>query len=114
MRPAPVTVLLLVAALLVGEAAAPPRDDGQWTMPGKDFAATRYSGLAAMTSANAARLHAVWSFSTGVLGWVKAPDLATGRLAWTAYSEGHDADVLAHSGTFKPFSDHGTDLALTS
>ncbi len=239
MRPALVTLLSLVAALLVGEAAAPPRDDGQWTMPGKDFAATRYSGLAAITSANAARLHPVWSFSTGVLGghegqplvvngtmyvvtpfpnvlyafdltregyplkwkyrpdvnptavgiaccdainrgatyadgkivynlldghtvavdaatgqelwktqiadlgqgettpmapfvvkgkvivgpsggefgihgWVKALDLGTGRLAWTAYSEGPDADVLAHAGTFKPFYDHGTDLALTS
>src|SRR6266568_8620146 len=68
MRSALVTLLLLVAALLVGEAAAPPREDGQWTMPGKDFAATRYSGLAAITSANAARLHPVWSFSTGVLG----------------------------------------------
>ena len=43
-------------------------DDGQWTMPGKDFAGTRYSGLSAITPANAARLRPVWSFSTGVLG----------------------------------------------
>src|SRR5213078_2776556 len=194
MRSALVACLLLVAALLVAEVAVPPRDDGQWTMPGKDFASTRYSGLAAITSANAARLHPVWSFSTGVLGghegqplvvngtmyvvtpfpdvlyafdlsregyplkwkyrpdvnptavgiaccdainrgatyadgkvivgpsggefgihgWVKALDLATGRLTWTAYSEGPDADVLARPGTFKPFYDHGTDLALTS
>src|SRR3989441_1194319 len=239
MRPALVTFLLLVAALLVGEAAAPPRDDGQWTMPGKDFAATRYSGLREITPANVARLRPRWSFSTGVLGghegqplvvnntmyvvtpfpnvlyafdltregyplkwkyrpdvnptsvgiaccdainrgafyadgrivynlldghtvavdaatgrelwktqiadlgqgettpmapfvvkgkvivgpsggefgihgWVKALDLGTGRLAWTAYSEGPDADVLARPGTFKPFYDHGTDLALTS
>src|SRR5437879_2356156 len=68
MRPALVTFLLLVAALLVGEAAAPPRDDGQWTMPGKDFAATRYSGLTEITPANVARLRPQWSFSTGVLG----------------------------------------------
>src|SRR5881396_3190724 len=68
MRSALVTLLLLVAAVLVAEIAVPPRDDGQWTMPGKDFAATRYSGLAAITSANATRLHPVWSFSTGVLG----------------------------------------------
>src|SRR5213592_3392981 len=68
MRSALVTLLLLVAALLVAEVAAPARDDGQWTMPGKDFASTRYSGLAGITSANAARLHPVWSFSTGVLG----------------------------------------------
>src|SRR6266516_321020 len=68
MRSALVAFLLLVAALLVAEVAVPRRDDGQWTMPGKDFASTRYSGLAAITSANAARLHPVWSFSTGVLG----------------------------------------------
>src|SRR5205807_2840523 len=66
--PALVTFLLLVAALLVGEAAAPPRDDGQWTMPGKDFAATRYSDLTEITPANVARLRPQWSFSTGVLG----------------------------------------------
>ncbi len=46
----------------------PARDDGQWTMPGKDFAATRYSGLTQITTATAPRLRAVWSFSTGVLG----------------------------------------------
>ena len=239
MRSALVTALLLVAAVLVAEIAAPARDDGQWTMPGKDFASTRYSGLAGITAANVARLKPTWSFSTGVLGghegqplvvnrtmyvvtpfpnvlyafdltregyplkwkyrpdvnptavgiaccdainrgatyadgkivynlldghtvavdattgqelwktqiadlgqgettpmapfvvkgkvivgpsggefgihgWVKALDLATGRVAWTAYSEGPDADVLAHAGTFNPFYDHGTDLALTS
>src|SRR5436309_7208420 len=68
MRSALVACLLLVAALLVAAVPVPPRDDGQWTMPGKDCASTRYSGLAAITSANAARLHPVWSFSTGVLG----------------------------------------------
>lgn len=43
------------------------REDGQWTMPGKDYGATRYSGLADITPANAARLKPVWTFSTGVL-----------------------------------------------
>lgn len=37
-------------------------------MPGKDYAATRYSSLNQITTANATRLRAVWSFSTGVLG----------------------------------------------
>src|SRR6266852_1643549 len=45
----------------------PARDDGQWTMPGKNYAATRYSGLSQITPANAARLRPVWSFATGVL-----------------------------------------------
>ena len=43
-------------------------EDGQWTMPAKDYAATRYSGLAQITARNATSLHPVWTFSTGVLG----------------------------------------------
>ncbi len=42
-------------------------EDGQWTMPAKDYASTRYSGLAQITAANARGLHPVWTFSTGVL-----------------------------------------------
>ncbi len=42
-------------------------DDGQWTMPGKDYAATRYSTLTQLTTANVAGLKPVWSFSTGVI-----------------------------------------------
>ena len=56
-----------VGALAFRVAAAPPPEDGQWTMPAKDYASTRYSGLAQITAANAARLHPVWTFSTGVL-----------------------------------------------
>jgi PQQ-dependent dehydrogenase (methanol/ethanol family) len=44
------------------------KDDGQWTMPGKDYGSTRFSGLAQITAGNARRLRPVWSFSTGVLG----------------------------------------------
>jgi PQQ-dependent dehydrogenase (methanol/ethanol family) len=43
-------------------------EDGQWTMPGKDYASTRYSGLDEITAENARGLHPVWTFSTGVLG----------------------------------------------
>ena len=43
-------------------------EDGQWTMPSKDYAATRYSGLTQITTQNAKTLHPVWTFSTGVLG----------------------------------------------
>ena len=42
-------------------------EDGQWTMPAKDYASTRYSGLAQITAANAKGLRPVWTFSTGVL-----------------------------------------------
>src|SRR5262249_16396064 len=47
--------------------AAPEADDGTWTMPAKDYASTRFSGLAQITSHNATTLHPVWTFSTGVL-----------------------------------------------
>jgi alcohol dehydrogenase (cytochrome c) len=45
-----------------------PKEDGQWTMPAKNFASTRFSGLTQITSGNARRLRPTWSFSTGVLG----------------------------------------------
>ncbi len=49
-------------------AGAPATEDGQWVMPSKDYAATRYSSLAQITARNAQSLHPVWTFSTGVLG----------------------------------------------
>lgn len=51
-----------------GGAKALAQEDGQWTMPAKDYAATRYSGLTQINKANAHGLHPVWTFSTGVLG----------------------------------------------
>ena len=218
---------------------APAKEDGRWTMPGKNLAATRYSGLSQITVANAARLRPVWNFSTGVLrghegqplvfdntmyvvtpypnllyafdltkegyplrwkyrpavdanalgiaccdainrgavysagkviynlldghtvaidaktgrevwktkiaditdgettpmaplvvkdlvivgpsggefgihGWAKALDVATGRVVWTAYNEGSDADMLVRPGVFKPYYDRGANLGLTS
>ena len=60
---------VFLAALLVGaHVAKAAEDDGQWTMPGKDYAATRYSGLTEINAQNAKGLHPVWTFSTGVLG----------------------------------------------
>jgi lanthanide-dependent methanol dehydrogenase len=243
-------IAAVVALLLIGHRApagaqsvvgrrVAPRDDGQWTMPGKDYSATRYSGLTAITPANIPRLRPVWNFSTGVIhghegqplvvdntmyvvtpypdvlyafdltkpdyplkwkyrpavdpnvlgvaccdainrgafyadgkivynllddhtvaidaatgrevwntkigdlsdgettpmapfivrdrvivgpsggefgihGWAKGLDLATGKLAWTAYNEGPDTDMLVRPGTFKPFYDRGKDLGLTT
>ena len=57
----------LGAALLMYAASAAAAEDGQWTMPAKDYASTRYSGLTDINAANASRLHPVWTFSTGVL-----------------------------------------------
>jgi lanthanide-dependent methanol dehydrogenase len=49
----------------VSVSAAPP-DDGQWTMPGKNYAATRFSALDEINSANVSNLQVAFSFSTGV------------------------------------------------
>src|SRR5881296_1357221 len=76
MRVAPFAAVALI--VLQGPAAS-VRDDGQWTMPGKDYAATRYSGLSQITPRNAARLRAIWSFSTGVLGGHEGQPLVFGN-----------------------------------
>jgi glucose dehydrogenase len=49
----------------VGLGATLP-EDGQWTMPAKDYQATRFSGLSRINTANVARLQPAWTFATGV------------------------------------------------
>ena len=41
-------------------------DDGQWTMPAKDFASTRYSTLSEINTGNVKNLKLAWTFSTGL------------------------------------------------
>jgi len=41
-------------------------DDGQWIMPAKNFASTRYSTLAQINTSNVKNLKLAWSFSTGL------------------------------------------------
>src|SRR5205814_966956 len=45
----------------------PPGAEGEWTMPARDYASSRYSTLAQITSTSAKNLKAAWTFSTGVL-----------------------------------------------
>ncbi|PYS52837.1 MAG: PQQ-dependent dehydrogenase, methanol/ethanol family [Acidobacteria bacterium] len=47
--------------------AFPQTEDGQWTMPAKDYASTRYSALDQINADNVKNLKLAWSFSTGVL-----------------------------------------------
>jgi lanthanide-dependent methanol dehydrogenase len=51
----------------------------------------------------------------GVRGKLTCLDLATGRILWTAYSQGPDSDVLINS-TFHPFykKDQGANLGVTT
>ena len=58
-------------------ALSQPVDDGQWTMPAKDYASTRFSALAQITTANVAQLAPVMTFSTGLVrGHEAAPIVA--------------------------------------
>src|ERR1700740_1182108 len=60
---------ILLSTLLLGLGTIQAAEsDGNWTMPAKDYAATRYSPLAEINTNNARGLHPVWTFSTGVLG----------------------------------------------
>src|SRR5215207_8280457 len=53
-------------------------DDGQWIMPARNFASTRYSGLNQITTQNAGQLKLAWSFSTGVTRGHEAAPLVVG------------------------------------
>ena len=46
--------------------ASSTADDGQWIMPARNFASTRYSGLSQISSQNVGQLKLAWTFSTGV------------------------------------------------
>ena len=70
--------MLITVLVACDRGPALAHDDGQWTMPGKDYAATRFSGLTEITAANAKDLHATWSFSTGVLGGHEGQPLVVG------------------------------------
>jgi PQQ-dependent dehydrogenase (methanol/ethanol family) len=58
--------------------AATAPEDGQWTMPSKDYASTRYSGLDQINRQNVARLKLVLSWDTGSRKGQEAPPLVVG------------------------------------
>lgn len=62
--------LSLLCALSVEAAqddARPGSDDGQWIMPARNHAATRFSGLDQINAGNVKQLQVAWTFSTGLL-----------------------------------------------
>ncbi|ESY73899.1 methanol dehydrogenase [Mesorhizobium sp. LNHC252B00] len=85
-------VMLASLALLAGAAAQPaadtairpppaaaPPDDGQWTMPAKNYASTRYSDLAEISESNVKNLQVAFTFSTGVNKGQEAAPLVVGN-----------------------------------
>src|SRR3954462_2485313 len=55
------------AELPQAPAAASPAEDGNWTMPARDYASTRYSGLDQINVGNVKDLKVAYTFSTGTL-----------------------------------------------
>jgi glucose dehydrogenase len=53
-------------------------DDAQWVMAAKNYASTRYSGLAEINADNVGRLRLAWKFATGVERGQEAAPLVVG------------------------------------
>src|SRR5881397_2328620 len=68
---------LLVAAHAQSVSSS-DKDDGQWTMPAKNYQGTRFSGLDQINTSNAKDLHVAWTFSTGVNRGHEAAPLVVG------------------------------------
>jgi PQQ-dependent dehydrogenase (methanol/ethanol family) len=59
-------VFLLLTGLRLGAQIQNQSDDGQWTMPAKNYASTRFSTLTEINTANVKNLKLDWTFSTGL------------------------------------------------
>ena len=81
-RVPPRYMLFAVASLLALSAHAqqpkPQGGDGEWTMPARDYASTRFSPLNQVTTANVARLKVEFTFSTGVNRGQEAAPIVVG------------------------------------
>ena len=75
-------LLAAVASLLALSAHAqrpkPQGGDGDWTMPARDYASTRFSPLAQVTTANVGNLKVEFTFSTGVNRGQEAAPIVVG------------------------------------
>jgi PQQ-dependent dehydrogenase (methanol/ethanol family) len=73
--------LLPLALASLAPAGAAADDAGNWTMPARDYASTRYSPLDQLDAGNVGKLALAWTFSTGVLrGHEAAPLVVDGTM----------------------------------
>ncbi|HET6853133.1 MAG TPA: PQQ-binding-like beta-propeller repeat protein, partial [Pyrinomonadaceae bacterium] len=80
LQPSPAGQNRVLTAPTGASVAAEP-EDGQWTMPAKNYASTRFSGLEDINTGNVANLKLAWSFSTGVVrGHEAAPIVANNTM----------------------------------
>src|SRR5436305_12670491 len=59
----------------VPAAAASPADDGNWAMPGKDYASSRFSASNEITPANVDKVQVAPTFSTGTTEGIETSSL---------------------------------------
>src|SRR3954467_7708953 len=67
-----------------GDPASLQHDDGQWVMPAKDYAGTRFSGLTEINTSNVRQLGVAWTFSTGMVAGHEAAPLIVGDTMYVA------------------------------
>lgn len=115
--PEPVPASEVFTAAQIGHALAPPtpggqavpspagapRDDGQWTMPSKNYDSTRFSALNEITPANAHDLRIALMFSLGVNKGQEAAPIVADNVMYvvTAYPNIVYALDLAKGGQLK-------------
>src|SRR5436305_3511509 len=66
------------SSLPIAPTSAAQADDGQWRMPAKNFASTRYSELTEINTDNVKNLQVAFTFSTGVNKGHEAAPLVVG------------------------------------
>ena len=65
--------------------SAPVVEDGQWVMPARDYASTRFSGLGEINRGNVKGLRLAWTFSDGnFFGHEGAPLVVGSTLYWVS------------------------------
>src|SRR3954466_13179377 len=57
----------------------PGNDDGQWIMPARNHASTRFSGLDQINTGNVKQLQVAWTFSTALARGHEAAPLVVGN-----------------------------------
>ena len=74
------SLTLLVAVPAAGQDLGKLSEDpGQWVLPGKDYALTRYSTLDQINKSNVGNLRVAWAFSTGTLQGLEGAPLVVGN-----------------------------------
>lgn len=103
--PPPPSATPAPAGAAAGQARIPgaPADDGQWVMPGKDYANTRFSSLGEINSGNVKGLKVAFTFSTGLLRGHESAPLVVGSTMYvvTPFPNLLYALDLANSGAVR-------------